>query len=180
MDKRLDRAFERLKAWPTAVSVANTDKEDCPLIYVNDAFTALSGYGSDECIGRNCRFLQGDQTDPVAVEKLRKSVIDKSQISVCLLNYRRDGTPFHNLLVMAPIDFTDHRHLIMGCQYEIQRAISDSQIQAQLANVHGAFRQIERPHDPNWRLFSDSVETRTVATRMLVDSYMFRAPSIAR
>lgn len=174
MVRRLDPAFERLRTWPTAVSVADVAKEDCPLIYVNHAFTNLTGYGEDDCIGRNCRFLQGAETDPEAISKLRTAIADRHQITICLLNYRKDGSPFHNLLVMASVDHTDHRHLIMGCQYEIQRATGDPEIKRQLSSVNGAFKQIDRPYDPHWNLFTNSVETRSVATRMLVDSYMAR------
>lgn len=175
MIKRLELAFKRLQTWPTAVSVADTAKDDCPLIFVNDAFTDLTGYGATDCIDQNCRFLQGADTDPEAIAKLRDAVRDQRQITICLLNYRKDGTPFHNLLVMAPIDRAAHRHLIMGCQYEIQRAMGDPEIKEQLDGVHGAFKQIDRPDDPYWKLFADSIETRTDATRMLVDGYMARA-----
>ena len=180
MDKRLESALERLIDWPTAVSVADTSKDDCPLVYVNTVFTKLTGYSAEDCVGRNCRFLQGSKTDPNAVSQIREAVENRGQITVCLLNYRRDGSPFHNLLVMAPIDQQNNRHLIVGCQYELHRATSDPEISAQLDSVHGAFRQIQRPGDQQWHLFSESVETRSVATRMLVDSYMFRAPSTVR
>lgn len=175
---RLEPAFKRLQTWPTAVSVADTTQDDCPLIFVNDAFTDLTGYGASDCIGHNCRFLQGAETDPATVTDLRASVQKLRQITICLVNYRKNGTPFHNLLVMAPVDQTDHRHLIMGCQYELQRAQSDPEIKAQLSSVNGAFKQIDRPGDPYWKLFSDSIDTRTVATRMLVDSYMARVVSM--
>ena len=87
------------------VSVAVSDplREDHPLIYVNDAFCKLSGYKYEECLGNNCRFLQGPDTDPEAVEKIRQSLKDGTILRVEILNYKKDGTPFWNELNLYPV-----------------------------------------------------------------------------
>lgn len=63
----------------------------------------MTGYTLDQVLGRNCRFLQGPETDPRAVEKIRRSIEDGSDMSVCLLNYRVDGSTFWNQFFIAAL-----------------------------------------------------------------------------
>jgi len=65
--------------------------------------TKSSAVRAEQVLGRNCRFLQGPDTDPNAVAKIRKSIADGSDASVCLLNYRRDGSTFWNQFFIAPL-----------------------------------------------------------------------------
>lgn len=69
---------------------------DNPIVYASEGFCKLSGYKRDEILGRNCRFLQGPGTDHAAVDLIRQGVAAGKDISVCLLNYKADGTPFWN------------------------------------------------------------------------------------
>ena len=69
---------------------------DNPIVYASEGFCKLSGYKRDEILGRNCRFLQGPGTDQAAVDVIRQGVEAGRDISVCLLNYKADGTPFWN------------------------------------------------------------------------------------
>ncbi|MEO1235382.1 MAG: PAS domain-containing protein, partial [Planctomycetota bacterium] len=88
---------------PQGVSIADARQDDKPLIAVNEGFLKLTGYSRAEVLGRNCRFLQGDDTDPVAVSYVRRAVATGRAAVVTLLNYRKDGTPFWNRLSMNPI-----------------------------------------------------------------------------
>lgn len=88
---------------PISIAVADPFAADMPLLYVNDAFVATTGYDRAEVLGRNCRFLQGPETDPAAVAALRAAIAERRPITVDLLNYRRDGTPFWNQLAVAPV-----------------------------------------------------------------------------
>ena len=83
--------------------VSDPRKPDNPIVFVNDAFLKLTGYERDECIGRNCRFLQGEGTDPDTVARLRAAIEDERPIQIDLLNYRKDGTPFWNALFVGPV-----------------------------------------------------------------------------
>jgi len=69
---------------------------DNPIVYCSDGFCKLSGYSRKEIVGRNCRFLQGPLTDQAAVDIIRQGVKEGRDISVCLLNYKADGSPFWN------------------------------------------------------------------------------------
>lgn len=87
--------------------VADAQQPDMPLIYASDGFYQMTGYGPDEVLGHNCRFLQGEGTDPKEVAKIRDAIKKGEAVSVRLLNYRKDGTPFWNLLTMTPIKTPD-------------------------------------------------------------------------
>ena len=88
-----------------AVAMVITDPriEDNPIVYVNDAFGRLTGYDRSAVIGRNCRFLQGPNTAPADVRRIREAIEAREEISLDLTNYRADGEPFVNRLVIAPI-----------------------------------------------------------------------------
>src|SRR4051794_7818877 len=77
--------------------------DDHPIVYVNDAFTALTGYPADEVLGRTCRLLQGPDTEQEAVAELRRGVRDERPAVAVLRNYRRDGTPFWNEVRISPV-----------------------------------------------------------------------------
>ncbi|MDJ0391216.1 histidine kinase famiy protein [Roseomonas sp. E05] len=74
-----------------------------PVVFANRAFLDLTGYREEEISGRNCRFLQGAQTDRAVVAELREAIAAQRPVSVELLNYKRDGTPFWNAVFIAPV-----------------------------------------------------------------------------
>jgi PAS domain S-box-containing protein len=92
-----------LDAAHVAVTITDIAAPDSPLVYVNAAFEAITGYDRAEVLGRNCRFLQGPETDPEAVETLRAAIATRRRCDVELLNYRRDGEAFWNSLHLAPL-----------------------------------------------------------------------------
>jgi PAS domain S-box-containing protein len=77
--------------------------EDNPIVYVNQSFLVMTGYAADEVLGRNCRFLQGRETDPARVEELRRATRERRPATVELRNYRKDGTPFWNEIHISPV-----------------------------------------------------------------------------
>jgi PAS domain S-box-containing protein len=92
-----------IRATRMAMIVTDAHQSDNPIIFANDAFLALTGYARDEVIGRNCRFLQGPDTDPVQVDRIRRAVADGEDIAVDILNYRKDGSTFWNALYLSPV-----------------------------------------------------------------------------
>ncbi|MXP45318.1 blue-light-activated histidine kinase [Allopontixanthobacter sediminis] len=77
---------------------------DSPIVLANEAFLKLTGYSANEVIGSNCRFLQGPNTAPEAIEEIRRGIAaDDHFVTVELLNYRKDGSTFWNQLEISPV-----------------------------------------------------------------------------
>ena len=83
--------------------ITDPGKPDNPIVYCNEAFQTLTGYARHEIVGRNCRFLQGPDTDRTAVKRLRDAVASGHDIDIDLLNYRKDGSTFWNALYLSPV-----------------------------------------------------------------------------
>lgn len=83
--------------------VTDPAKPDNPIVFANDAFQRLSGYRREEIVGRNCRFLQGPETDQDSIARVREAIRAGEDISIDLLNYRKDGSTFWNALYMSPV-----------------------------------------------------------------------------
>lgn len=83
--------------------ITDPRQDDNPIVFANDAFLQLCGYGRDEVMGRNCRFLQGPATDRSSVKAIRDAVSADGDIKVDLLNYRKDGSSFWNALYVSPV-----------------------------------------------------------------------------
>jgi PAS domain S-box-containing protein len=94
-----------------AMAITDPNQPDNPIVLTNDAFLSMTGYPADEVIGRNCRFLQGPNTEPEAVEAIREGLRHHREVSIELTNYRRDGSPFLNQLLIRPI-FDEQGHLV--------------------------------------------------------------------
>jgi len=92
---------------PVGISIADPSRPDNPLVYVNDRFEALTGYESEEILGRNCRVLQGEGTDPAPVATMREAIDAGESVTVELRNYRNDGTEFWNRVRIAPVENED-------------------------------------------------------------------------
>lgn len=103
--ERLAVALERraMSASDVSFTIADARAPGMPLVWVNPAFTATTGYTADEVLGTNCRFLQGPATDRDAVARIREGVVDARTVGETLLNYRKDGTPFWNQLTISPV-----------------------------------------------------------------------------
>jgi len=83
--------------------ITDPTQDDNPIVFVNEAFQELTGYSRQECIGRNCRFLQGERTDPKTVLRIRKAIENGEDVDADILNYRKDGTSFWNALYLSPV-----------------------------------------------------------------------------
>src|SRR5215203_4764009 len=105
---------------PIAAVISDPRLPDNPIVECNEAFVALTGYRSDEIVGHNCRFLTGADTEPWLTETLRTGIRRRQPVMVEILNYKRDGTPFRNAVMVAPIfDEGGELAYFLGSQVEI-------------------------------------------------------------
>lgn len=103
-----------------AAVISDPKLPDNPIVACNDAFVALTGYAREEVLGRNCRFLRGSDTEGWLTDVLREAVHDGKPALVEIRNYKKDGTPFRNAVMIAPV-FDDDGALawFIGSQMEV-------------------------------------------------------------
>jgi diguanylate cyclase (GGDEF)-like protein/PAS domain S-box-containing protein len=112
------------------------NSDDHPLIYVNAAFVRMTGYPTDEMVGRNCRFLQGPDTDPDSIAAIRAGLRDGVDIAVVLRNYRRDGTPFWNEVSICSVrDGTGRITHFVATQVDVTERVDRERELAHLAHT---------------------------------------------
>jgi len=105
-------------------AISDPTLPDNPIVYVSQGFLDLTGYQLDQVLGRNCRFLQGPGTDQSAVDVIRKGISEGIDTSVCLLNYKADGTPFWNQFFVAALRDAENNVVnYVGVQCEVSKAV---------------------------------------------------------
>jgi PAS domain S-box-containing protein len=103
-----------------AAVVSDPRQPDNPIVACNDAFTVLTGFSREEIIGRNCRFLAGPETEPWLTETLRTGIRLRQPVMVEIVNYRKNGEPFRNAVMVAPVfDERGEAEYFIGSQVEI-------------------------------------------------------------
>jgi len=131
--------FDGFSRTQVPMVVSDPRLEDNPIIYVNHAFTKQTGYARSAAVGRNCRFLQGEETSIATVDKLRASIQAQESVSVDILNYRASGEPFMNRLLVAPLsDENGELRYYVGIQKELnanQRDTDAERMNQQLSEV---------------------------------------------
>ncbi|NIZ90470.1 SpoIIE family protein phosphatase [Kineococcus rubinsiae] len=125
-------------------TISDPSQPDNPLVWVNPAFERVTGYGK-EVLGRNCRFLQGEDTDRASVDRIRTALAKGDNITELLLNYRKDGTAFWNEVVISPVrDATGTVTHHVGVQYDVTARIhAESERDAALAEARSARGRLE-------------------------------------
>jgi PAS domain S-box-containing protein len=113
-----------LDAAGLGIVITDALEDDNPIVYLNEGFEELTGYDEEKVLGRNCRFLQGDETDPQTVTNLRESIDAGASISTDIRNYDADGELFWNHLEIFPI--TDETGTVTNF-VGFQRDITDRQ-----------------------------------------------------
>jgi PAS domain S-box-containing protein len=165
---------------PVGITITDPNRPDNPMIYVNDAFERLTGYPKERTVGRNCRFLQGEETDPEATDTMREAVNTGEPTSVELVNYRENGEQFWNQVTIAPVRNADGEttHFVgfqmdvterKEAELEVKRERENLQhllvrIDGLLKEVTGELMQAERRAD---------VETAVCDCIAAVDAYEF-------
>ena len=134
------QAFETLAGSNVSMVLADPNLDDVPIVYVNRSFERITGYAANMAIGRNCRFLQGPDTDPDDVKRLREAIAAEEDVTVDLLNYRADGSEFVNRLMMTPIRGVDGKvRFILG----IQKPLSEVEDMLSPNAVRHAMREVQ-------------------------------------
>ena len=111
-----------------SISIADALTADHPLVYVNAAFVALTGYRAEQILGRNCRFLQGADTDRAQVESMRIALAQGQEVRTVVRNYRRDGRPFWNELHLSAVrDETGRLTHYIGYQVDASERVEREQ-----------------------------------------------------
>ena len=105
-------------------TISDPSLPDNPLIWVNDSFTQVTGYDFRDSVGRNCRFLQGPDTDPATVREIRQAIDREEATTVTLLNYRRDGSTYWNELTVSPVrDAAGRATHFVGVQRDVTNRV---------------------------------------------------------
>jgi len=97
-DNGTDPFAAAVRATRMPMLITDPRKDDNPIVFANASFSKLTGFSNDEIVGRNCRFLQGPDTDRAAVDKIRQAIAEPRPIEIELINYRKDGSRFWNRL----------------------------------------------------------------------------------
>lgn len=127
--------FAALQMTRMPMILTDPRQADNPIVFANKAFSDLTGYEEREIIGRNCRFLQGADTNRETVRELQEAVARQEAISLEILNYRRDGSPFWNAVFIAPVyDEQEELLYFFASQLDVTRRRSSEQ----------AFRQAQK------------------------------------
>jgi PAS domain S-box-containing protein len=104
------------------IVITDSLADDEPIIYVNEGFERITGYRAEEVVGKNCRFLQGPQTDTDEAARIRRALEEGAEVAVEILNYRKDGGTFWNLISITPI-YNSHGQVAyrIGVQMDVTR-----------------------------------------------------------
>jgi PAS domain S-box-containing protein len=176
-EQRLSLFGKAIETARQGITIADARQDDEPLIYANDAFERMTGYPTGETLGRNCRFLQGPETDEETVAEIRQAIDNQRPVVVELLNYRKDGTPFWNRLETVPVrDETGAVTHWLGLQRDVTQrrereerlAVLDRVLRHNIRNRMNVIRSraelLREEHDED-----DSVETIIQAADDLTD-----------
>ena len=123
-------------ALPYMLSVSDMTAEGNPLVYVNEVFCRVSGYEREHVLGRNCRFLQGPETEPQSIAVIQAALADLADCVVKITNYRKNGDPFEMLLALRPVtDISGARRFCVGIHFEVTPSMPLKQIVVKLGKL---------------------------------------------
>lgn len=130
-----------IEASHVCVTVADMTRPDGPLTYVNKAFLDTTGYTHNEVLGRNCRFLQGADTDPTVIDAMRTAIAEGRPLRVELLNYRKSGEPFWNALHLSPVWSESGRlEAFIGIQHDVTEVRAAREVEQQRQRIEALGR----------------------------------------
>lgn len=136
-----------MRATRMAMIITDPRLPDNPIVFANDSFLRLTGYARHEVLGRNCRFLQGPESDADAIAQIRTAVARRQDTNVDILNYRKNGSTFWNALYLSPVsNEAGELQFFFASQLDVtDRKRAESRIEADKARFEAAVA--ERTHE---------------------------------
>lgn len=136
-----EAALRAFQAISTPMVLTDPYLPDNPIVFANSGFYELTGYSAEEILGRNCRFLQADGTNSETVSQIRSAVSAQKPLTVALVNYRKDGTPFLNNLHISPVYSPEGKLLFFfGGQVDVSEISAiDSRLEASRQDYRSLF-----------------------------------------
>ncbi|MRH41094.1 EAL domain-containing protein [Aquibacillus halophilus] len=132
-----------IDAMGVGLSIVDASLDDLPLVYVNEGFVEMTGYKKEEVLMKNCRFLQGPETDEKQVNKIKKAIKEYKAETVTLKNYHKDGSYFWNQFIISPIFGDDDKVLYyIGLQFDITKQVEEEKGNKQKITELSNFDQI--------------------------------------
>ena len=157
-----------------ALTVSDAADPDLPLAVANDAFARLTGFSREEAVGRNCRFLQRDRREQRGVQRIREFLAAEEgrQVRVNIVNFRKDGTPFVNLLTLSRICTSSGRTCyLFASQFDIGSA-SESEAEEYDRALGGITERLDRTLDPHRLQLVGSYTALADAASAIVEARM--------
>ncbi|HEY9679255.1 MAG TPA: ATP-binding protein [Drouetiella sp.] len=156
MPDQLLLLYRAVESTRNGVVITDPSKPDNPIIYCNPAFAQMTGFRIDQIIGRNCRFLQRDDRDQLAIKEIKEAISDQRPVTTILRNYKKNGQVFWNELTVSPV-FDQSGKLInfigvqndVSARKEAERRVSEfysvisHELRTPLTSINGALRAIE-------------------------------------
>lgn len=170
--------IKALASTGSPVTIADARQPDTPIVYCNDAFLKLSGYALDEIIGKNCRFLQGEDTDRRQVAKLKQAINANEDTSVVLLNYTKDGRSFWNDLRISPM-FNDKQELthFIGFQNDISARLEQERVDLLIERIEA---DLERTKQDRVRVAQlDAMRSELIITAQAVSDQLKKLQAVS-
>jgi len=179
--------FRAVECARNGIVITDPLRVDNPIIYANPAFSQLTGYGPEQIIGRNCRFLQRDDREQVAVREVREAISKEMPITTILRNYKKNGSLFWNELTVSPVKDEKGRVInFVGVQNDVTARIDSErrvqefysvishELRTPLSSIHGALTAIEdgtagRVNSQVLRLVRIAVDNSTRLMRLIND-----------
>lgn len=119
MEKHINLLSHAIDEATVGIVIANILDPAQPIIYANQAFETITGYAPHDILGKNCRFLQGDDTAKEDLDNIRVAIRNREPIDITLLNYRKDGEPFYNHLILTPVTTENTVTHYIGFQQDV-------------------------------------------------------------
>ncbi|QIK97167.1 PAS domain-containing protein [Sphingomonas sp. HDW15A] len=168
-----DALLDSIGLSPIASVISNPRRPDNPIEVANPAFCELTGYAEAEVVGRNCRFLAGEGTEPWLTERIRQGIVNRRSVLVDILNYRSDGRPFRNAVLVTPLfDSDGELSYFLGSQVELgdedpgmfvsRRERAVAMVKALPQRQRQVLEQIARGHRNKQIAYALSISEKTV------------------